>query len=98
MQDFDRFGVVELDAEGRVRQFREKQAYRSGLINGGVYALDRESFLREELPAVFSFEKDYLEKMLDKRRLFGLEQDNYFIDIGIPEDYLRVQTAINQLL
>jgi D-glycero-alpha-D-manno-heptose 1-phosphate guanylyltransferase len=47
---------------------------------------------------VFSFEKDYLEKMLDKRRLFGLEQDNYFIDIGIPEDYLRVQTAINQLL
>jgi D-glycero-alpha-D-manno-heptose 1-phosphate guanylyltransferase len=98
MQDFDRFGVVELNAEGRVRQFREKQVYRSGLINGGVYALDRESFLREELPAVFSFEKDYLEKMLDKRRLFGLEQNNYFIDIGIPEDYLRVQTAINQLL
>ena len=91
MQDFDRFGVVELDAEGRVRQFREKQAYRSGLINGGVYALDRESFLREELRTVFSFEKDYLEKMLDKRRLFGLEQDNYFIDIGIPEDYLRVK-------
>ena len=47
---------------------------------------------------MFSFEKDYLEKMLDKRRLFGLEQDNYFIDIGMPEDYLRVQTAINQLL
>ena len=74
MQDFDRFGVVELDAEGRVKQFREKQAYRSGLINGGVYALDRESFLREELRTVFSFEKDYLEKMLDKRRLFGLNR------------------------
>lgn len=98
MQDFDRFGVVELDDNLRVRQFREKQAYRSGLINGGVYALDREGFLQEELPAVFSFEKDYLEKKLETRRIFGLEQDDFFIDIGIPEDYARVQTAINRLL
>ena len=97
MQDFDRFGVVELDADARVRQFREKQAYRSGLINGGVYALNREHFLQEELPPVFSFEKDYLEKKLETRRIFGLQQDGYFIDIGIPEDYARVQTAINQL-
>ena len=97
MQDFDRFGVVELDAGARVRQFREKQAYRSGLINGGVYALNREHFLQEELPPVFSFEKDYLEKKLETRRIFGLQQDGYFIDIGIPEDYARVQTAINQL-
>jgi D-glycero-alpha-D-manno-heptose 1-phosphate guanylyltransferase len=98
MQNFDRFGVVELDAEQRVIQFREKQAYRSGLINGGVYALNLRGFLQEDLPAVFSFEKDYLEKKLGSRRIFGLEQDNYFIDIGIPEDYARVQTAINQLL
>ena len=98
MNDFDRFGVVELDTDTRVRAFREKQPYRSGLINGGVYALDRESFLREDLPPVFSFEKDYLEQMLDKRTIYGLVQDDFFIDIGIPEDYQRVQSAINQLL
>jgi len=98
MRDFDRFGVVERDADQRVVRFREKQAYREGLINGGVYALDREGFLREDLPAVFSFEKDYLEKMLDKRRIYGLVQDDFFIDMGIPEDYERVQSAINQLL
>jgi D-glycero-alpha-D-manno-heptose 1-phosphate guanylyltransferase len=97
MQDFDRFGVVELDEEQRVKGFREKQAYHAGLINGGVYALEREPFLREELPPVFSFEKDYLEKMLGSRRIFGLVQDNFFIDIGIPEDYRRVQTVVNQL-
>jgi len=90
--------VVELDGDARVRQFREKQAYRAGLINGGVYALDREGFLQEDLPAVFSFEKDYLEKKLETRRIFGLQQDGFFIDIGIPEDYRRVQTSINQLL
>jgi len=98
MRDFDRFGVVELDDDGRVRLFREKQYYAEGLINGGVYALDRERFLQEELPMVFSFEKDYLEKKLADRRIYGLMQDNYFIDIGIPEDYRLVQTAINQLL
>ena len=98
MRDIDRFGVVELEGDGRVRLFREKQHYAEGLINGGVYALDRERFLQEELPMVFSFEKDYLEKRLAARRIYGLIQDNYFIDIGIPEDYRLVQTAINQLL
>lgn len=98
MHDFDRFGVVELAEDRRVRLFREKQHYAEGLINGGVYALNRERFLQEQLPAVFSFEKDYLEKMLAIRRIYGLVQDDYFIDIGIPDDYRLVQTAINKLL
>jgi len=98
MQEFERFGVVERDETQRVRQFREKQYYSQGLINGGVYALNRERFLQEHLPPVFSFEKDYLEKVLDTRRIYGLVQDGYFIDMGIPEDYQRIQTEINELL
>jgi D-glycero-alpha-D-manno-heptose 1-phosphate guanylyltransferase len=91
MRDFDRFGVVELGEDQRVLDFREKQHYTAGLINGGVYALNRASFLREGLPPVFSFEKDYLEAFYTRRRLFGLVQGGYFIDIGIPEDYERAQ-------
>jgi D-glycero-alpha-D-manno-heptose 1-phosphate guanylyltransferase len=105
MTDFDRFGVVELDGEARVSRFREKQYYREGLINGGVYALDKEAFLRAELPRVFSFEKDYLEPAAavesgpadSEMRLFGLVQEKYFIDIGIPEDYRRVQEEFKKL-
>ena len=96
-QDFDRFGVVELGDNGRVQSFREKQYYREGLINGGVYALNCGRFLCEDPPAKFSFEKDYLEKVLGTRRIYGLQQDQYFIDIGIPEDYRRIQNEINQL-
>jgi D-glycero-alpha-D-manno-heptose 1-phosphate guanylyltransferase len=96
MTDFDRFGVVGLAPDQRVAEFREKQYYPAGLINGGVYALNRRRFLEEGLPEKFSFEKDYLEK--GGHRLFGLVQDNYFIDIGIPEDYSRVKQEINQLL
>src|ERR1700754_3641286 len=95
MQDFDRFGVVEVDDDQRVTHFREKQHYASGLINGGVYALNSRRFLGESLPEKFSFEKDYLEK--GNRRLFGMVQDAYFIDIGIPEDYRRGQEEVGQL-
>jgi D-glycero-alpha-D-manno-heptose 1-phosphate guanylyltransferase len=105
MTDFDRFGVVELDDEARVSRFREKQYYQAGLINGGVYALDRATFFQEKWPPVFSFEKDYLEKPtsggqdcpIAGRRLFGLVQPAYFIDIGIPDDYRRVQEEYKEL-
>lgn len=94
MHDFDRYGAVELDKFGQVKNFREKQFLSHGLINGGVYMLNTSKFLREDLPAKFSFEKDYLEKMVGHRRFFGLTQDSYFIDIGIPEDYRRAQSEL----
>jgi D-glycero-alpha-D-manno-heptose 1-phosphate guanylyltransferase len=96
MWDFDRFGVVELTGDCRVSRFREKQYYSSGLINGGVYALEKAALLKEEWPKVFSFEKDYLEAGREQR-LYGLVQDRYFIDIGIPEDYRRVQQELNEI-
>jgi D-glycero-alpha-D-manno-heptose 1-phosphate guanylyltransferase len=95
MQDFDRYGVVELNKDYSIRLFKEKQFYESGLINGGVYALHAEKFLQEELPQKFSFEKDYLEKFYNTRRMFGVVQDEYFIDIGIPEDYERAQKELH---
>ncbi len=91
MQHFDRYGVVELNDNGAVKNFKEKQFYESGLINGGLYVLNVENFLSKKFPAKFSFEKDYLEQYYKQGKIVGLVQDNYFIDIGIPEDYERVQ-------
>jgi D-glycero-alpha-D-manno-heptose 1-phosphate guanylyltransferase len=99
MHYFDRYGVVELNEDYSVKSFKEKQYYTSGLINGGLYALNVESFLKENLPEKFSFEKDYLEVNVrktanEKSKLFGIIQDEYFIDIGIPEDYERAQKEL----
>ena len=91
MHHFDRYGVVELNTDNTVASFKEKQFYESGLINGGVYALDVSRFLLEDLPQKFSFEKDYLETQVDKRKMLGFIQDEYFIDIGIPEDFEKAQ-------
>jgi len=96
MENFDRYGVVELNEDDSIKSFKEKQFYKKGLINGGVYILNTEQFLAEELPSKFSFEKDYLEKYFETRKIYGTVQDAYFIDIGIPEDYFRVQQDLKQ--
>ena len=96
MENFDRYGVVELNEDDSIKSFEEKKFYKSGLINGGVYILNTEQFLAEELPGKFSFEKDYLEKYFETRRIYGSVQNEYFIDIGIPEDYFRVQQELKQ--
>ncbi len=89
MYNFERYGVVEINAQGSVLSFKEKDFYASGLINGGVYALNVPAFLSLGLPVKFSFEKDYLEKYYAAQKMMGLVQDEYFIDIGIPEDFER---------
>lgn len=89
MNNFERYGVVEINDDGSIKSFEEKQFYKSGLINGGVYALNTKNFMKEDLPEKFSFEKDYLEKYVAKRNMYAVIQDEYFIDIGIPEDYER---------
>ncbi|MBK7435088.1 MAG: nucleotidyltransferase family protein [Chitinophagaceae bacterium] len=94
MTDFNRYGVVELHKDHSVASFKEKQHYESGLINAGVYALDPERFLSEDLPERFSFETDYLETHYKTRKIFGVVQNSYFIDIGIPKDYERAQIEL----
>ncbi len=94
MTEFDRYGVVNISPEHSVTGFSEKKWQQKGLINGGVYALSVQSFLQKSFPFVFSFEKDYLEKEYGRDKILATVSDNYFIDIGIPEDYQRAQREL----
>jgi D-glycero-alpha-D-manno-heptose 1-phosphate guanylyltransferase len=91
MNEFDRYGVVEINGDSRISSFREKKFYHAGLINGGVYALNAAAFLKHDLPGKFSFETDYMEAFYNKGLIYGQVQDAYFIDIGIPADYDQAQ-------
>ncbi|HET9057053.1 MAG TPA: HAD-IIIA family hydrolase [Chitinophagaceae bacterium] len=97
MKNFDRYGVVELNENNSVSCFKEKKYYDSGLINGGVYILDTQQYLSEQFSGKFSFEKDYLEKFCSQRRFYGVIQNQYFIDIGIPEDFDKAQSELPQI-
>lgn len=97
MGNFSRYGVVDLDEEGKVCSFKEKQFYSEGLINGGCYLLNVDDFLQYSFPEKFSFETNYLEKYYKKKDIYGIVEDAYFIDIGIPEDYERAQEEFASL-
>jgi len=94
MQNFDRYGVVKMDANNCITSFEEKKWNDEGLINGGVYAIDSAKFLAQPFAEKFSMEKDYLELLVGEGNFYGLVQDAYFIDIGIPEDFGRAQKEI----
>ena len=87
MTNFDRYGVVNIDEENNITSFSEKEARVAGNINGGIYAL-RTACLKEFIfPAKFSFEKDFMESHVNMLYFKGYTYQDYFIDIGIPEDY-----------
>ncbi|MGB3077837.1 MAG: HAD-IIIA family hydrolase [Saprospiraceae bacterium] len=96
MRHFDRYGVVETNDDGRVLRFIEKKFVEKGNINGGIYILNKVNFLKRTFPKVFSFEKDYLAKYVDTIPFYGIVEDKYFIDIGIPADFERAQHELKQ--
>jgi D-glycero-alpha-D-manno-heptose 1-phosphate guanylyltransferase len=97
MLRFSRYGSVQLDENNRIEAFDEKSYKEAGLINGGIYCISRERFLSREIPAKFSFEKDYLEAFVQERQFSGQVNNGYFIDIGVPEDYQQAQQDFKQL-
>ena len=78
----------------RIAAFLEKQHCDEGLINGGVYAIDRSRLELSSLPEKFSFEKEVLEPGAAIGEIGGVVCDDYFIDIGVPQDYDRAQWAL----
>lgn len=86
MKDFDRYGCVELDKDFKIQAFREKEYKKIGFINGGIYLIDRAIFEGYDLASKFSFE-EFIQEHFIALNAYGEKFDDYFIDIGIPEDY-----------
>lgn len=95
--DASRYGTVELDAD-RITAFRERpESAGPGLVNGGVYDLSRE-ILEHLGEGACSLERDVFPNLAAQRAIAGFVYDGFFLDIGIPEDFVRAQTAISQAL
>ena len=90
----DRYGLVKVNENAQIIEFTEKKHIDQGLINGGVYATSKSFINSLNLPQKCSWEKDILEKQCINCKFFGYLSDSYFIDIGIPEDYIRAQLEL----
>jgi len=91
MHHTDRYGMVRTDEHHRITGFEEKQPRAYATINAGVYLLRRTAMQQRIQATRFSFEKDFMEAFAGELDAYGLLQDRYFLDIGIPADYEKAQ-------
>lgn len=84
--DVSRFGAVEV-VNGRIVRFLEKGGRGPGLINAGIYVIDRSLLASLEYGAPLSLEKDILHRRTEELRPSAFLTDGIFIDIGVPDDY-----------
>ncbi len=92
VDDAARYGRVSVE-QNRITAFAEKSGEGRGLINGGVYCLQRRSLAR--LPAgPSSLERDFFPLLAAEGSLYGQVFAGYFIDIGLPETLGRAQTEL----
>ena len=94
MKNFDRYGCVETSEKGLVTTFTEKGYRESGNINGGIYLMSNNIFDEFDLEEKFSFE-EFMQTNFKQLNISTKIFDNYFIDIGIPEDYEKAQIDLS---
>lgn len=72
MKDFSRYGKVTIDSNNLITDFAEKKFCQQGLINSGVYVLNKQKLNLQSFEQKFSFEKDVLEQRND---IYGFEYE-----------------------
>lgn len=87
--DTERYGRVELDAEGAVVRFDEKTSEcGSGWISAGIYLLSCRLLLAIPEGHPVSLELEIFPSWVG-RGLYGYQTEGRFLDVGTPEDYRK---------
>jgi len=88
------YGVVETDGQGKVKRFKEKPTWdevTTNMINAGIYILEPEILNYVPPEVFFTFERDVFPAVIEKGQvIYGYPFEDYWIDIGTPEKYLRL--------
>ena len=88
VENASRYGSVEINNQNRIVNFEEKsEIEKAGKINGGVYILNKNHFIKNTPQENFSIEQNYFQALYKTEKFYGFSFQNYFIDIGIPESY-----------
>jgi NDP-sugar pyrophosphorylase family protein len=90
MHGAERYGTVEMDEKGMIVDFSEKRGHsESQLINGGVYVFNRK--VLDLIPEGNSSLENDIFPALAGNGIHGMAVEGFFIDIGVPGDYRRLQ-------
>ena len=92
VKDPSQYGVVETQANGRVLRFVEKPLpgqSNSRNVNAGTYVFEASVLDRMPGVAPLSIERATFPEMVVDKQLFGFATDDYWIDAGRPDTYVR---------
>ncbi|MBP7652786.1 nucleotidyltransferase family protein [Candidatus Dependentiae bacterium] len=93
IQNAERYGSVVLDKDNRIIEFSEKAKNKDEqYINGGIYLFNKKitDFIPEKK---CSLENDILPELVKLHKFYGLVFNDFFIDIGIPSDYYKINNT-----
>ncbi len=95
--DTSRYGSVTCVNDNIIAFHEKTESTGAGDINGGIYAINHAWLMSLSLPTKFSFEKELMQPLAGDPHFYGLRFKDYFIDIGVPEDYYRAQEEFPSL-
>lgn len=91
VEDTSRYGTIKLNKNREIVKFIEKgKISENGMINAGIYIVEKSAFnyIPDKIPC--SLEYDYFPNMIGKN-IYGFETNGRFIDIGTPASYSQAQ-------
>ena len=93
VEDARPYGLVPMDADGRVLEFREKPSeLMPGDINAGTYVLDPAALEGWTRGENVSIERQIFPALIAAGRLLsGFPSEAYWMDLGTPQAYLQAQ-------
>lgn len=94
LADAGRYGLVQKNTKDEIVKFTEKVPGTSGLINVGIYCIQKTYFIKHAPQGAFSIEKDFFPNLTNQKLVAGHEFMNYFIDIGVQEDFERANREL----
>lgn len=96
-ENCERYGQVIIDNNFKIKSFTEKgNNPDDGFINAGIYYLSKSVLNHFPPKDVFSIEQAVMPKLAEKNLLKGIPLGGKFIDIGIPEDFKKAQTFLDE--
>ena len=71
---------------------------KNKLMNAGIYFLKKKNFEKKINKKIISIETDIILPLIKKKRIFLYFNNNFFLDIGTPKNYLKAQSDFKKHL